>query len=250
MSEGAWWARLVAPDHSFGRALLLARTRVDLARWPASSEPERALKSAVARLSPAYTMVAVARLRQLAAQAFCLHDDGVEGAVVECGTWRGGSLALVDWAFRSVGDPRALWGFDSFEGLPPPGDKDSAAAHRGFFPGWCAASAADVREAVQAVGGSTDRVQLVSGWLDDTLPKAGTGPIALLHIDVDWYESVRSVFTHLFDRVPGGGIVSVDDYGRWSGCDRAVHDFLDSRGLSRGLLRRTGRHGAWFRRPN
>jgi hypothetical protein len=113
-----------------------------------------------------------------------------------------------------------------------------------------AASAEDVREAVHAVGGSTDRVRLVSGWLDDTLPKADTGPIALLHIDVDWYESVRSVFTHLFDRVPGGGIVSVDDYGRWTGCDRAVHDFLDSRGLSRGLLKRTGRHGAWFRRPN
>ena len=108
---------------------------------------------------------------------------------------------------------------------------------------------ADVREAIHVAGGSLDRVHLVRGWLKDTLPGAATGPIALLHIDVDWYDSVRTVFDHLAEHVPEGGIVSVDDYGRWHGCDVAVHEFLDARGWPRTLLRPMGRHGVWFRVP-
>src|SRR5262249_22653387 len=145
--------------------------------------------------------VAVDRLRQLAAHAFRLHEAGILGAVVECGTWRGGALALVDWAFRLADDPRPIWGVDSFAGMTPPCERDSEFAHRGFYPGWCSASQDDARRAFGTTGGDPGRARLVSGWLDDTLPGAQTGPIALLHIDVDWYESVSSVLTNLFDRM-------------------------------------------------
>ena len=249
MNSGAWWAKYVSPDHAFGRALMSVRTQIELARWRTSSPSERELKSVIARLSPAYTMIAVDRLQQLAAHALELHRDGVAGAVVECGTWRGGALALVDWAFRAADDERVVWGFDSFEGLPPPTAQDPEAAHRGFFSGWCSATMTDVHQAIRVAGGSPDRVRLVRGWLQDTLPGAATGPIALLHVDVDWYDSVRTVFDHLSDRVAEGGIVSVDDYGRWAGCDRALHEFLDARGWPRTLLRPMGRHGVWFRVP-
>jgi O-methyltransferase len=250
MNQGAWWAKYVSPDHAFGRALMAARTQVELARWRPASPSERELKSIIGRLSPAYTMIAVDRLQQLAAHAIELHRDGVEGSVVECGTWRGGALALVDWAFRMAGDPRSLWGFDSFEGLPPPTERDPESAHRGFFSGWCAASIADVHEAIRAAGGAPDRVNLVRGWLKDTLPGAATGPIALLHIDVDWYDSVRTVFDHLSVHIAAGGIVSVDDYGRWHGCNLAVDEFLDAHRWPRAILRPMGRHGVWFRVPS
>jgi O-methyltransferase len=206
-----------------------------------------AIKRAVALVSPRYTMVAVPRLRRLVEHANLLHREAVRGGVVECGTWRGGSLALVDWAFRTLGDPRPLWGFDSFEGLPPPGERDPAEAHRGFFHGWCAALPDDVRNAIRALGGSANTATLVAGWLGETLPRTETGPIAFLNIDVDWYESVKAALAALVDRVEPGGVINVDDYGRWEGCDRAVHEFLDGRGWSRSLIQRTGRHGAWFR---
>lgn len=243
------WARWVSPDHWFGQSLLALRSRADLLRWRPHGAADRALKDAISRIAPGYTMVGVPRLRRLAAHAALLHADAIPGAVVECGTWRGGSLALVDWVFRACGDPRPLWGFDSFEGLPPPGDLDPLPAHRGFFHGWCTASPGDVREAIRAAGGSTERLQLVAGWLDTTLARTHTGQIALLNVDVDWYDSVRTVLEQLFDRMSPGGIISVDDYGRWGGCDRAVHEFLDRRGFPRAILNRTGRHGAWLRVP-
>jgi O-methyltransferase len=248
--SGAWWARAISTDHWLGRTLLAARARADLALWRPATQAERALKAAMARVSPAYTMVAVERLKQLAAHAVTVHGDRIAGAVVECGTWRGGSLALMDWVLRELEDPRPLWGFDSFEGLPAPGGRDPIAAHRGFFRGWCAASPDDVRAAIRALDGPAGRLHLVGGWLDQTLPRTETGPIALLNIDVDWYESVQSVFVQLFDRMSPGGIINIDDYGRWSGCDQAVHDFLESRGLPLGLIQRTERHGAWFRVPS
>jgi O-methyltransferase len=244
-----WWARLVSPDHWLGRSMLALRVRADLLRWIPRDPGDAAVKAIISRIAPAYTMVAVPRLRRLAAHAAQLSAEKIAGAVVECGTWRGGSLALVDWVFRQCGDRRPLWGFDSFEGLPPPGDHDPPPAHRGFFQGWCAASPEDVRAAIRVAGGAEAGARLVTGWLDRTLPSTDTGPIALLNIDVDWYDSVTTVFEQLYDRVVPGGIVNIDDYGRWGGCDRAVHDFLERRSLPLSLITRSGRHGAWLRVP-
>src|SRR6266849_2479957 len=145
MPTSRWWARAVAPDRPLGRLLLSSRSCVQLAQWRPRDTRDLAVKRAIELVTPRYTMVAVPRLRQLVAHAETLHHEGIAGAVVECGTWRGGSLALIDWAFRALGDVRPLWGFDSFEGLPPPGAFDPAAAHRGFFQGWCAGSQDDVR---------------------------------------------------------------------------------------------------------
>ena len=163
--------------------------------------------------------------------------------------WRGvvrEALSLLSWAFGRKGEPREVWAFDSFEGVPPPGPLDPVSAHRGFSRGWCAATPADLRSAMRALNGTDGNVRIVPGWLEDTLPHATVGPIALLNIDVDWYESVSVALDHLFDRVVKGGIINFDDYGRWSGCDRAVADFARRRGLAF-TIRPTGRHGAWMR---
>ena len=88
------------------------------------------------------------------------------------------------------------------------------------------------------------------GWLSDTLRGVTLPRVALLNIDVDWYACVLSALQQLFPRVVPGGIVNIDDYGRWSGCDAAVHDFLDSIGYPITALRRTTQHsGAWLRTP-
>jgi SAM-dependent methyltransferase len=220
---------------------------MQLLLWRPATREERALRDAVARIAPAYTMVDAARLRRLANLAAAIHTDGVAGCVVECGTWKGGSLALLDWVLRRRGDPRVLWAFDSFEGLPEPGVRDPSSARRGFFPGWCAAREDDVRAALGTLG-STSELHVVRGWLDDTLPRAQTGGIALLNVDVDWYDSVRTVLESLYDRVVPGGVINFDDYGRWSGCNEAVDEFIERRQLPRALLQ-IERQGAWFRKP-
>jgi hypothetical protein len=214
--------------------------------WTPRDRDEQEVKVAIRRVAPDFTMVGITRLRRIVEHSTILSRDHIAGAVVECGTWRGGSLALLSWAFRRQQDARELWAFDSFEGVPPPGPNDPPSAHRGFSEGWCAATATDVRAAVRALGGDDGELRIVPGWLDQTLPNATVGPIALLNVDVDWYDSVSVVLDHLYDRVVPGGIINFDDYGRWSGCDQAVQDFMDRRGLKLDI-HRTGRHGAWVR---
>jgi hypothetical protein len=66
------------------------------------------------------------------------------------------------------------------------------------------------------------------GWFEETIPVAveSVERIALLRIDGDWYESTRVCLAHLYPLVSSGGIVVVDDYGRWKGCRTAVDEFL------------------------
>ena len=240
--------RWLSGDHLVGQALLTARMRAQLALWRPATE-ERVLKAAIARIAPAYTMVDLTRLRRLVDLAATVARERIDGAIVECGTWRGGGLALMDWAMRQSGSTRLLWGFDSFEGLPPPGDRDEERVHRQFFTGWCTAAPDDVRAAVTALGGDVSRLRLVRGWLCNTLARSDTGPIALLNVDVDWYDSVRTTLVALYDHVTPGGIINFDDYGRWRGCGASVHDFLRERGLPETIVQTSGRYGAWVRKP-
>jgi O-methyltransferase len=245
-TQSTWIGRAIQPDKPLGNLLLRVRATAELAMWRPHDADEQAVKTAIAAIAPEFTMVGIARLRRLVAHTAILSRERVAGAVVECGTWRGGSLALVDWSFRRLGERRELWACDSFEGVPPPGPNDPPSAHKGFSEGWCAATATDVKAAMRRLGGDDAAVHIVPGWLEQTLPHVPIGPIALLNVDVDWYDSVLTVLDHLYDRVVPGGIVNFDDYGRWSGCDRAVQDFAARRGL-RPQLHLTGRHGAWMR---
>lgn len=52
------------------------------------------------------------------------------------------------------------------------------------------------------------------------------GKIALLHIDGDWYASVKVCLEELYDAVVPGGFILFDDYGYWPGCKRAVDEFF------------------------
>lgn len=157
---------------------------------------------------------------------------GVEGAVVECGTWRGGMIAGIA---RILGPGRHYALFDSFEGLPPvtAADGKAAAAWQSATaaPGYHDNCRAEQHFAVAAMSlaGAID-VSIKKGWFRDTLP-ASTFPtgISVLRLDADWYESTLQVLDSLFHQVVPGGLILVDDYYTWDGCSRAVHDFLSSR---------------------
>jgi hypothetical protein len=146
-----------------------------------------------------------------------------------------------------AGGRRDIYLFDSFEGLPPPGAEDGALARQQFQPGWCASTEDDVRRAFDLAGASTARLHIVKGWFADTFPRTGLPPIALLHIDADWYDSVRLCLETWYDRITPGGYVVLDDYGRWEGCTRAADEFLRERRLP--PLARTGSAGHYLRKP-
>ncbi len=94
-----------------------------------------------------------------------------------------------------------------------------------------------------------DRVKTVPGWFDSTLRQAPLDTIALLHIDADWYESVKIALETLYTRVTPGGFVVLDDYGYWPGCGRAVGDFLKEHEIDGVVVERIGSAGAYFQKP-
>ena len=62
------------------------------------------------------------------------------------------------------------------------------------------------------------------GEVEDTL--VVDAPIALAHVDVDWYDPVMTCLERIAPHLSVGGIIVLDDYFDWSGCRKATDDFL------------------------
>lgn len=158
---------------------------------------------------------------------------GLPGAIVECGVFKGASLARLAMFRALLSSPWAheIIGFDTFKDFAP---ADSA---RDF----------ELRDAVVANAGSAcvstdelytylaekrceENVTLVPGDINVTVPNlAASRPelrIALLNLDVDFYEPAKVVLEHLWPRVVPGGIVLLDDYGTFDGETRAAEEFF------------------------
>jgi O-methyltransferase len=193
-----------------------------------------------------YTAVLPLRLGNLHRLAREIDRSSIPGDVVECGVYNGGSAALM--ASVCVRSPleRTIWLFDSFEGLPPPTEKDGAQARTCGW--WCHGDLSKVRAVFSRMRIPKSRFRIVKGWFHDTFPSAEVGDIALLHIDADWYDSVRLCLERFYDSVQPGGYVDVDDYGHWEGCRRATDEFLRERGITAALTR-VDYTGRYFQKP-
>jgi hypothetical protein len=167
---------------------------------------------------------------------------GLTGDVVECGVWRGGSsMAMALELLRLGNTDRVLHLFDTFEGMPVPGDTDVdlegiSAVQRlaeedpatGLV--WAKASQEDVRVNLHSTGYPMAKVHLVRGKVEDTIPDQAPEQIAILRLDTDWYASTAHELAHLVPRVVRGGVLMIDDYGHWQGARKAVDEFLEGPG--------------------
>jgi len=245
--------QIMSPDGALGKMLLAGRAECQLLGLRLGGGPwDGDFARAVRLLVPRYTMVSVRRLKVLYELGAELGRGGPAGAVVECGVWNGGSSAMVAAGLgRAGGAARPFWLFDSFAGLPDPTEDDGERVRAAHFPGWCTGAEGRVLEAHRLVGHGLRPAAIVPGWFDDTLERnrAAVGPIALLHIDADWYDSVLAVLRAFYAQVVAGGTVVIDDYGAWAGCRKAVHDHFGEGGL-RGLgLRPIDGNGVYFKKP-
>lgn len=73
----------------------------------------------------------------------------------------------------------------------------------------------------------SDVIRPIKGLFQKTLPtaKQEIGPIALLHLDGDWYDSTRAILENLYAQTQPGAYLQIDDYGYWDGCRKAVEEF-------------------------
>jgi len=190
-----------------------------------------------------FTMTSAERIFSLCDAVKYIHDHGIQGDIVECGVWKGGSMMAVADTFANLGDAsRNLYLFDTFDGMAPPSQHDvdirGASAEKLLSHSdktrddsvWCVAGLGIVQEAMQMVNYPPEKIHYVQGMVEETIPGQAPESIALLRLDTDWYESTKHEMEHLFPRLAKGGILIIDDYGHWQGARMAVDDYLSQKG--------------------
>lgn len=204
------------------------------------------------------TMTSPERILALCNAAEYLSQNKIAGDFVECGVWRGGSMAAAARTLINSGDfNRTLWMYDTYDGMSEPTEQDidlrgqtaqqlmSEQDRADAKSVWCCSPLEQVKTTMAQTGYPTERVKFVSGKVEETLPGTVPDKIALLRLDTDWYESTRCELEYLFPKLVPGGVLIIDDYGHWEGCQRAVDEYFQRNQISM-LLNRidyTGRIG-------
>lgn len=109
-------------------------------------------------------------------------------------------------------------------------------------------SRAEIEENFRRLGLFDERLRFLPGLVHETMPNAPFERLALLRLDVDYYEATVAVLEHAYDRVSPGGFVVIDDYGSLDGCRRAVDDFRARAGVS-AEMQWIDEHAVFWRRP-
>lgn len=168
-------------------------------------------------------------------------DAGRTGQVIEAGTALGGSAIVMALVKSSE---RRLTVYDAFDMIPPPTDKDGEDVHKRYakiaagkskgiggetYYGYRADLLGEVTASFERYGAplESNNVKLVKGYFEDTLRV--TGPVAVAHLDADWYESTMTCLQRIEPHLVTGGRLIIDDYNTWSGCTKAVDEYFARR---------------------
>jgi O-methyltransferase len=187
-----------------------------------------------------YTMTSPARVWAVINSVKYITASAIEGDIVECGVWRGGSAMAAAYKLKELGEEdRHIWLYDTFSGMTEPSSRDveessgksaEALLHETRRSDgnnvWCIASINAVRENPIATGYPVSNLRFIAGDVLNTLDREVPERISLLRLDTDWYESTRKELQVLFPRLARGGVCIIDDYGHWRGSRMAVDEYL------------------------
>lgn len=186
------------------------------------------------------TMTSPERIYSLVQAVKYIEKHAIEGAIVECGVWKGGSMmAVAETLTRSGNLNRELYLYDTFEGMSEPTAHDKT-----FFGAdaaeilesdtnkernlvWAYSSLETVQQGMASTRYPQNKIRYVKGKVEDTIPVTLPGKIALLRLDTDWYESTLHEMIHLFPLLEKGGVLLLDDYGHWEGARKAVDEYIE-----------------------
>jgi len=194
-------------------------------------------KKIIQKVQP-FTMTSQERIFGLVEAVRYLATNGIQGDIVECGVWRGGSmLAIADVLSEMNDTTHELYLFDTFEGMPPPGENDTSfnkKAEELLLTDvdktedliWAYSSLESVKQTMSLTSYPQNKIHYIKGKVEDTIPFNQIGQISLLRLDTDWYESTKHELVHLFPKLIKGGVLIIDDYGFWQGARKAVDEYF------------------------
>lgn len=162
----------------------------------------------------------------------------IKGKIIEVGAALGGSSIVIASAKKRNRD---FMIYDTFEGIPPPTDVDGADAHKRYenitagkakglgnqlYYGYQDDLLDQLRKRFQKFGLPVyeNNIYLIKGYVEKTLNL--DEPVAMAHIDCDWYSPVKVSLERIEPFLVTGGRFIIDDYNHWSGARRAVGEFI------------------------
>lgn len=216
------------------KTTLLHLTKLALKDWQAASLIIRVKHTRL-------TFLSTAALIDLYNAAKIIEHQQIAGIFIEAGCALGGST-LVIAAAKSPRRPFYI--YDTFEQIPPPSEKDGPDAHRRYqeiitgqakgpgntlYYGYRGDLLPHVKTTFAAYGFTPikDNLHFIKGLFQETMHV--DKPVALAHIDGDWYDSVMTCLERIVPNLQVGGRLIIDDYESWSGCRRAVDEFFQER---------------------
>lgn len=154
----------------------------------------------------------------------------VEGDVIECGVHQGHSLAVIAAKLKSMGSKKAIWAFDSFQGLPTPTPKDKIgdSYHIKALQGYYSDTGVEiVKKRLEVINYQGGSLHLVPGWFHQTLNVA-SGPFSMIFLDCDLYESYCVCLNNLWPKLSKNGAVIFDEYSslKYPGARKAINEFF------------------------
>jgi hypothetical protein len=193
-----------------------------------------------------YTMTSVEPMYALYTSVNYIIESNIQGSIVVCGVWRGGSAMLIAKMLsnRNISD-RKIYLFDTFEGMSAPTehDIDFRGDHASVLlkenennkeeSVWCLADLEDVQNNMRLTDFPEENIMYIKGKIENTIPEnMPEEDIALLHLDTDWYESTKHELQYLYPKLVINGVLLIDDYGHWEGCRKAVDEYLKENGIN------------------
>lgn len=135
----------------------------------------------------------------------------LSGSTAECGVARGvGSAMILITLAETYRDCEMHLGFDSFEGVGEPNEKDRMRNGRHH---WFKGKLSHSLELVSQYMSAFSRCSLVKGWIPETFGAYANHRFRMVHIDVDLHDPTRDSLTFFYPRMVSGGIILLDDHG-------------------------------------
>jgi hypothetical protein len=205
-------------------------------KWPTDFEVFH--QSVIEKTEP-YTMTSPERIFGLIEAVKYIAANKIEGDIVECGVWKGGSMLAIAETLTELKDQtRQLYLYDTFEGMSEPTELDisfndqtaeqllEADKNKEANLVWAYSAIDEVKQTMSLSSYPSHMIHYVKGKVEETIPSVIPEKIALLRLDTDWYESTRHELIHLFPRLVKGGVLIIDDYGYWKGARKAVDEYI------------------------
>lgn len=163
--------------------------------------------------------------------------NNLPGAIVDCGLFKG--ISFIRFAmFRKMfsnNHSKKMIGFDVFDEFPKSKFKDDQIYIDRFLSEVGSRDSIDVDELTNILKnkGVDENLELVKGDICETIPKyiekEPSLKISLLNLDVDIYEPSVTILEHFWPRIVKGGVIILDDYGKFTGETKAIDDYFSDK---------------------